>query len=138
MCSSCVTSHADSIFSCAEVVDTDVNWKLTRSPSMILQNFQDEIAQSKHKAAKTLVHKLEWQPYGDRIAEDAARTTYTAKLTRFVKQLLEGSESTDKQLLKVCPPEASCTLPHLRFRLFCAELAPRFSVLNVHCAGTKQ
>lgn len=78
-----------------------MNWKLTRSRSMILQNFQDEIAQSKHKAAKTLVHKLEWQPYGDRIAEDSAKSAYTAKLTQFVKQLLDGVQSSDKQLLKV-------------------------------------
>ena len=71
---------------------------------MILQNFQDEIAPSKHKAAKTLVHKLEWQPYGDRVAEDTAKSAYAVKLTRFVKQLLEKSSSSNKQLLKVSQP----------------------------------
>ena len=85
----------------AEVLDTDTNWRFTRGRSMILQNFQDEIAPAKHKAAKTLVHKLEWQPYGDRVADDVTKTAYAAKLTRFVKQLLDKSTSSNKQLLKV-------------------------------------
>ena len=85
----------------AELLDTDTNWRFTRGRSVILQNFQDEIAPAKHKAAKTLVHKLEWQPYGDRVAEDTARSSYTTKLTRFVKQLLDNSTSSNKQLLKV-------------------------------------
>jgi hypothetical protein len=64
------------------------------------------MTQSKHKAAKTLVHRLAWAPYGDRVLDNLAKTGYTSKLTSYVKQLLGSIKDNDPQLLKVRPPPA--------------------------------
>ena len=42
----------------AEHLDFDTYWKVTRGNSIVLEGYKDEIATSKHKAARTLVHKL--------------------------------------------------------------------------------
>lgn len=106
MCTVCIKSYqrigmVRSSLPCAERVDYDGNWRVVRGSSMILQQFQDEIAPAKHKAAKTLVHRLEWHQYGDRLMEDSAKSAYAGQLMSFVKQLLADLKGEDRNLSKV-------------------------------------
>ena len=52
---------------------------MTRGRSVILEDYKDEIATSKHKAAKTLVHKMQWVPYGERPSSNEVRHAYDAR-----------------------------------------------------------
>ena len=74
---------------------------MTRGRSVILEDYKDEIATSKHKAAKTLVHKMQWVPYGERPSSDEVRNAYGAKIARLLKGLLDGSKAASLPLLKV-------------------------------------
>ena len=85
----------------AERLESDTFLKYTRGRSVILQNYIDEIATQKKKAAKTLVHKLEFLPYGLRTATDEKRTAYTQKLMSVVKTLFKNLKGDDKTLLQV-------------------------------------
>ena len=100
---------------CAEHLDFDTFWKVTRGRSVILEGYKDEIATSKHKASKTLVHRMDFFPYGVRESQDAARNAYGQKLVRLLKGLLDGSKAASLPLLKVRllppPPGHSAAVP---------------------------
>ena len=69
---------------------------------MILQHYSDEIAQSKPKPAKTLVHATQWLPYGPRIAADSAdRAAYAVALRKMVTAGLVEREDCSPQDLEV-------------------------------------
>ena len=73
---------------------------MTRGRSVILEDYKDEIATSKHKAAKTLVHRMQFFPYGVRESQDAARAAYGKKVVRLLKGLLDASKAASLPLLK--------------------------------------
>ena len=87
----------------AEHLDFDTYWKVTRGRSVILEDYKDEIATSKHKAArKTLVHRMHFFPYGERASLDEGRDAYVAaSWLRLLKGLLDGSKAASLPLLKV-------------------------------------
>lgn len=73
-----------SLLACADRVQTDTFWKIARGRSVILQHYSDEIAQSKPKAAKTMVHATRWLPYGPRVVDDPKKAAYAAAVRRMV------------------------------------------------------
>lgn len=98
----------------AEHFESDVFMKYTRGRSIILQNYLDEIATQKGKAAKTLVHKMEFLPYGLRTDTDEKRTAYTQKLMSVVKTLFQKLPGDDSTLLKVSLTQYCESQPGLR------------------------
>ena len=105
----------------AEHLAFDTNWKVTRGRSVMMEGYKDEIATSKPKPARTLVHKLQWLPYGERAASDAKRSGYASKLNALLKTLL--SSASGSQLARVGPCSLSSepvqdtilSVPHLNF-----------------------
>ena len=86
----------------ADRVQTDTFWKIARGHSVILQHYSDEIAQSKPKPAKTLVHATRWLPYGPRVAADLwARAAYALALRKMVSTGLAAQEERSPQDLEV-------------------------------------
>ena len=82
----------------------DVWAKVTRSRSLLMEGFIDEIAPSKPKHAKTMIHNIKWIPYGDRVDDSPKRAAYVRKLAALLADMvpaaLEGVK--DSHLLKVC------------------------------------
>ena len=89
------------VMRCAEHIDFDTNWKVSRGRSVILEDYKDEIASSKHKPARTLVQKQKWLPLGQRTSEDAHQTTYAASTLRMLKGMLISMGSKRSELVKV-------------------------------------
>lgn len=85
----------------AERINFDTYWKFNRGRSVILEGYQDEITTSKHKAVRTLVHKLQWLPYNERTEDNPERANYIAKLNAIAKQLLSTVKDYSGQLPKV-------------------------------------
>ena len=88
-------------------MQTDTFWKIAKGHSVILQHYSDEIAQSKPKPAKTLVHATQWLPYGPRVAADSwARAAYALALRRMVSAGLvtqEGCSPKDLEVKLIMP-----------------------------------
>lgn len=98
----------------ADHFDFDTFWKITRGRSVILEGYKDEIATSKHKAARTLVHKSQWLPYGQRPSQDQERAEYGQQLLSLLKGLVAGAKGPE--MLKVistraCPQDGTSSLP---------------------------
>ena len=80
----------------------DFYWKVARGRSVVLQGYKDEIATSKHKPSRTVVHKHQWLPMGERLSEDKDRADYGYELLRMLKTLLNGfGVSANQHLRKV-------------------------------------
>ena len=74
---------------------------MTRGRGVILEEYKDEIASSKHKPARTLVHKSQWLPYGLRTAQDVERAEYGQELLKLLKSLTSSAKGGE--LAKVVP-----------------------------------
>ena len=81
-------------------MEFDPFWKVNRGRSVILEDYKDEISNSKHKPAVTKVHKGMWLPYGERPVREALSQ---ADYGRQLLQLVKGSTAAAKsgELLKV-------------------------------------
>ena len=103
----------------AEHLAFDTNWKVTRGRSVMMEGYKDEIATSKPKPARTLVHKLQWLPYGERAASDPKRSAYASKLNGLLKTLLSSASGSQLARVGPCPLSSEAArdtilpVPHL-------------------------
>ena len=88
-------------FSVPDHLDFDTFWKVTRGRSVILEGYKDEIATSKHKAARTIVQKYKWLPYGERYSENSRQTAYAMLLLRRLSDGLDAKGSKDPNIIRV-------------------------------------
>ena len=87
----------------------DIYWKVSRSTSVILEGYKDEIATSKHKPSRNVIHGHKWLPYGERISEDNQREAYGMLMLRLISRLLAkcGDQPTNGYMDKVCSTNAN-------------------------------
>ena len=66
----------------------DLYWGITRSPSVVIEGYNEDAAPIKNKPHKRRVGVMKFMPYGERASEDAKRTKYVRQLNSLAAELL--------------------------------------------------
>ena len=79
----------------------DLYWGITRSPSVVIEGYNEDAAPIKNKPHKRRVGVMKFMPYGERACDDAKRNKYVRQLNGLAAELLgravaEGATHLEK------------------------------------------
>ena len=66
----------------------DLYWGITRSPSVVIEGYNEDAAPIKNKPHKRRVGVMKFMPYGERASDDAKRAKYVRQLNSLAAELL--------------------------------------------------
>ena len=74
----------------ADLIENDMQWKLMRTKSLILEEFQERYVTRKPAPVQTEIGGMIWLPYGDFKMEDPERERYVNLLIRQAHDIVRG------------------------------------------------
>lgn len=95
----------------AERLDCDLRWKIHRGHSFVLEDYKYEITTRKGKAAKTLLQKHIWLPYGLDTSKNVQQAAYAQEVLSYVQNLIASNNEPTPVMLEVRQHHMTASFP---------------------------